>query len=158
MSRVDYLKGLDLKYLASLLHSRCQSLADVGPSECFKDMRTEDDLSVNLTEFVTAFDSLTPEMFVHSKNKVDVNAARDMLPDLIRIADTRWGDLYPALEEYAATKGVKKGGVLWVFRIAITASPVTPGGATEMATLFGREETLRRMRRAAEVLGCDDIP
>lgn len=158
LSRVDYLKGLDLKYLASLLHSRCQSLADVGPSECFKDMRTEDDLSVNLTEFVTAFDSLTPEMFVHAKNKVDISAARDMLPDLIRIADTRWGDLYPALEEYAATKGVKKGGVLWVFRIAITASPVTPGGATEMATLFGREETLRRMRRAAEVLGCDDIP
>ena len=115
-------------------------------------MRTEDDLSVNLTEFVTAFDSLTPDMFVHAKNKVDAASARDMLPDLIKIAETRWDDLYPALEEYAAAKGVKKGAVLWVFRIGITASPVTPGGATEMATLLGREETLRRLRAALGVL------
>ena len=115
-------------------------------------MRTEDDLSVNLTEFVTAADKLTPDMFVHAKNKTDAALARDMLPDLIKLTEERWNDLCPALEEYAAAKGVKKGAVLWVYRIGITASPVTPGGATEMATLFGKEETLRRLNAALELL------
>ena len=152
MEQVDYLKGLDLRYLASLLHSRCLSFADVGPSECFKDMRTEDDLSVNLTEFLTEFDKLTPDLFVHAKNKTDATVAREMLPDLITLTEEKWDELYPALESYAAEKGVKKGAVLWVYRIAITASPVTPGGATEMAVLLGKEETLRRLHKALELL------
>ena len=153
MEQVDYLKGYDLKFLAGLLHSRCLSFADVGPSECFKDMRTEDDLSVNLTEFLTAFDKLSPDMFVHAKNKTDEKLAAEMLPDLIKLTENEYGDgLYPALEAYAAEKGVKKGAVLWVYRIAITASPVTPGGATEMARLLGKEETLRRLNRALAIL------
>ena len=141
-----------MNYLSTLLHARCVSFADVGPSACFRERRDEDDLSVNLTEFVTAADKLTPDMFVHAKNKTDAALARDMLPDLIKLTEERWNDLYPALEEYAAAKGVKKGAVLWVYRIGITASPVTPGGATEMATLFGKEETLRRLNAALELL------
>ncbi len=149
MEQVDYLKGYDLKFLAELLHSRCLSFADVGPSECFKDMRTEDDLSVNLTEFLNAYDKLSPDMFVHAKNKTDEKVAAEMLPDLITLTENNYGDgLYPALENYAAEKGVKKGAVLWVYRIAITASPVTPGGATEMARLLGKDETVRRLKYA----------
>ena len=149
MEQVGYLKGYDLKFLAELLHSRCLSFADVGPSECFKDMRTEDDLSVNLTEFLNAYDKLSPDMFVHAKNKTDEKVAAEMLPDLITLTENNYGDgLYPALENYAAEKGVKKGAVLWVYRIAITASPVTPGGATEMARLLGKDETVRRLKYA----------
>ena len=112
-------------------------------------MRTDLDLSTNLTEFLTKFDSLTPDLFVHAKNKTNADVAKDMLPDLIRLTEENYGEnLYPALEQYAVSKGVKKGAVLWVYRIAITASPVTPGGATEMATLLGKEETLRRLNVA----------
>lgn len=149
MEQVEYLKGYDLKYLAGLLHSRCESFADVGDSKYFTEMRTDLDLSTNLTEFLTKFDSLTPDLFVHAKNKTNADVAKDMLPDLIRLTEENYGEnLYPALEQYAVSKGVKKGAVLWVYRIAITASPVTPGGATEMATLLGKEETLRRLNVA----------
>ena len=76
-----------------------------------------------------------------------------MIPDLMRITRENWGEgLYPALEAYAAEKGVKKGAVLWIYRIAITASPVTPGGATEMAVLLGREKTLERFAKSLEIL------
>ncbi len=154
MERVEYLKGYDLKYLASLLHSRAESFADVGASEYFENMRTSDgDLSVNLTEFLTKFDELSPELFVHAKNKTDADLAKAMIPDLMRITRENWGEgLYPALEAYAAEKGVKKGAVLWIYRIAITASPVTPGGATEMAVLLGREKTLERFAKSLEIL------
>ena len=153
MEQVDYLKGYDLKFLARLLHSRCESFADVGPSECFAGMRTDTDLSVNLTEFLTKFGELTPDLFVHAKNKTDAALAREMLPDLIRLTDEKWGgELYAALEAYAAEKGVKKGAVLWIYRIALTASPVTPGGATEMAELLGKERSLARLRKALEAV------
>lgn len=153
LEQVDYLRGYDLKYLATLLHSRCESFADVGPSSCFKDMRTEGDLSVNLTEFLTKFDELTPDLFVHTKNKTDAALAKEMLPDLAALTEANWGEgLYGALEAYAAEKGVKKGAVLWIYRIALTASPVTPGGATEMATLLGKERTLARLKKALEIV------
>lgn len=150
MEQVDYLKGYDLRYLASLLHSRCESFADVGPTECFKDYRTDTDLSVNLTEFLRSYD-LDPAMFTHAKNKTTPDTARDMLPDLIKITDEQWSEgLYPALEKYAADKGVKKGAVLWIYRIALTASPVTPGGATEMAVLLGKDRAIERLKSAYE--------
>ena len=150
MEQVDYLKGYDLRYLASLLHSRCESFADVGPTECFKDYRTDTDLSVNLTEFLRSYD-LDPAMFTHAKNKTTPDTARDMLPDLIKITDEQWGEgLYTALEKYAADKGVKKGAVLWIYRIALTASPVTPGGATEMAVLLGKDRAIERLKAAYE--------
>lgn len=150
MEQVDYLKGYDLRYLASLLHSRCESFADVGPTECFKDYRKDTDLSVNLTEFLRSYD-LDPAMFTHAKNKTTPDTARDMLPDLIKITDEQWGEgLYPALEKYAADKGVKKGAVLWIYRIALTASPVTPGGATEMAVLLGKDRAIERLKSAYE--------
>jgi len=38
------------------------------------------------------------------------------------------------------------------FRIAITGSQVTPGGATEMAELFGKDECIRRMKECLERL------
>ena len=41
--------------------------------------------------------------------------------------------------------GVKSGAVMWCVRIAVAGLPVTPGGATEIMEVLGREETLRRL-------------
>ncbi len=150
MKKVPYLEGYDLKYLASLLHGRAESLADVGDSAFF-DIAGED-LSSNLTEFLTKFAGLSKEHFLNAKNRTDAGVAKTMLPDLIKITKERWDDLFPALEEYAAASGVKKGAVLWVYRLAITASPVTPGGATEMARLLGKDDTIRRLNKALEIV------
>ena len=75
-----------------------------------------------------------------------------MIPDLIEITKRDWDNLYPALEQYALDKGVKKGAVLWIYRLGITASAVTPGGATEMARLLGKDDTIRRLNKALEVV------
>lgn len=124
----DYLAGFDLKYLASLLKGRCEVLSDVRP----------------LTEFLTKFDGFDLALFDNAKWKTDAAVAKAMLPDLIALADA--ADLHAALEGYAADKGYKKGQVLWVFRIAITGSAVTPGGATEMATLLGPDRVKDRLK------------
>ena len=51
-----------------------------------------------------------------------------------------------------ALLGMKNGQVLWPVRIAITGLASTPGGATEMAYLLGREETLARLGRSLAAL------
>ncbi|MBP5648899.1 MAG: glutamate--tRNA ligase [Clostridia bacterium] len=150
MQKVPYLEGYDLKYLASLLRSRAESLTDVGASEFFE--INGEDLSTNLTEFLTKFKMLSKEHFFNAKNKTDALLAKEMIPDLIEITKRDWDNLYPALEQYALDKGVKKGAVLWIYRLGITASAVTPGGATEMARLLGKDDTIRRLNKALEVV------
>lgn len=132
LNKLDYLKGLDLKYLSTLLHSRTEVFSDVG----------------KLTEFINSFDNFDVSLFANAKWKTDALLAAKMLPDLIDLADKKWDNLHDELNFYAESAGYKKGQVLWIFRIALTNAASTPGGATEMATLFGKKESLRRLNYA----------
>ena len=132
--KVPYLKGLDLAYLSTLLQSRTEVFTDIE----------------KLTAFIPAFEGYDLAAFTNAKWKTDAALAAKMLPDLIALTEKEWSDLHGALERYAANTGVKKGQVLWIFRIALTGSVVTPGGATEMATLFGKEESIRRLKASLE--------
>ena len=40
---------------------------------------------------------------------------------------------------------MKNGKILWPARIALTGLAATPGGASEIAEIIGKEETLRRL-------------
>ena len=44
-------------------------------------------------------------------------------------------------------------GIITAARIAITAKEATAGGATEVADILGKEETLRRIDFAMSLLG-----
>ena len=132
MEKVDYLKDYDLKYLAALLKNRCETLADVE----------------KLTEFLPAFDGYDTELFVNAKWKTDRELAKKMIPDLIAMCENGLDGLHDALVNYAAEKGYKKGQVLWVFRIAITGAQNTPGGATEMAELLGKDRVVARLKES----------
>ena len=132
MEKVDYLKDYDLKYLAALLKNRCETLADVE----------------KLTEFLPAFDGYDTELFVNAKWKTDRELAKKMIPDLIATCENGLDGLHDALVNYAAEKGYKKGQVLWVFRIAITGAQNTPGGATEMAELLGKDRVVARLKES----------
>lgn len=136
MEKVEYLKGYDLKFLATLLQNRCETLADVE----------------KLTEFLSAFDGYDTELFVNAKWKTDRELAKKMIPDLIELVEKDFGGLHDALVAYAEKSGYKKGQVLWVFRIAITGAQNTPGGATEMAELLGKDKVVARLKESLEKL------
>ena len=48
--------------------------------------------------------------------------------------------------------GVKNSQILWPVRTALSGQPTSPGGATELAELLGKEETLRRINKGIELL------
>lgn len=136
MEKLDYLKDYDLRYLATLLQGRTEIFSDVE----------------KLTAFLTEFDGFDLDLFVNQKWKTDRDLAKKMIPDLMELVRDDFDNLHDALVAYAEKSGYKKGQVLWVFRIAITGAAATPGGATEMATLLGKEKVAARLALTLERL------
>lgn len=136
MEKLDYLKGYDLRYLATLLQGRTEIFSDVE----------------KLTAFLTEFDGFDLDLFVNQKWKTDRDLAKKMIPDLMGLVRDDFDNLHDALVAYAEKSGYKKGQVLWIFRIAITGAAATPGGATEMATLLGKEKVAARLALTLERL------
>lgn len=136
MEKLDYLKGYDLRYLATLLQGRTEIFSDVE----------------KLTAFLTEFDGFDLDLFVNQKWKTDRDLAKKMIPDLMGLVSDDFDNLHDALVAYAEKSGYKKGQVLWIFRIAITGAAATPGGATEMATLLGKEKVSARLALTLERL------
>ncbi len=134
--KLDYLKGYDLKYLSSLLKNRCEIFSDVE----------------KLTAFLTEFEGFDLDLFANAKWKTDRDLAKKMIPDLTELCENSFDSLHDGLVAYAEKAGYKKGQVLWIFRIAITGAQNTPGGATEMAALLGKDEVIKRLKICSDRL------
>lgn len=120
-------KNIDYEYLSELLQSRVETLADIQDRAAFLD----------------AFDNFDFELFANKKWKTDIAMARDIIDDCITA--TQSDELSSALENIAQNRALKKGQVLWIYRIALTGAAATPGGGEEMVKLFGKREALRRL-------------
>lgn len=99
--------------------------------------------------FFLALPDYDASLFCNKKNKVTEENARVILrelPDAIAAVEDFTNDsLYTALLALSEKLGVKSGAVMWCVRIAVAGLAVTPGGATEIMEVLGREETLRRL-------------
>lgn len=128
--------------IAKLLKTRVAKLGDVRPSIAF------------LIE-APAFDA---GLYENKRNKVTPAAAAELLPALIEILAAlpaaHWENdlLYALLEECIEREGWRKGTVMWVLRIAAAGQAVTPGGATEILSILGRETGLARLHAALDRL------
>ena len=116
----------------ALLQPRLETLAQIPEKVGFLREMPEYDMALYTNKKMKT----TPE------NSLDVlRAARKALAEAEFTNDA----LYGALTALAAKLELKNGRVLWPVRVAISGVAVTPGGATELAALLGREETLRRL-------------
>ena len=103
-------------------------------------------------DFLAGFSKIDEALYFNKKMKSDADVARQVLPaaeDVLRgLPSFANADIYAALVALAQERGMKNGQVLWCVRIALTAKESTPGGASEMAELLGREESLARLAKA----------
>lgn len=130
-----YLKDFDAKLVCKLIQSRIETFAEI-----------EEKL-----RFLVEYDNFDPTLYENQKQKTNAETAEQILP-LVRekfaaLQPDEWTNekLYAALVELATEQGVKNGKVLWPARIALTGLAATPGGASEIAELLGKDETLRRI-------------
>lgn len=95
-------------------------------------------------------DDFDDSLYANKKMKTTPEQAAEILPRILESYEALpvWSEeaLLDCLKSLVQELGVKNGQVYWPARIAITGRMSTAGGATEIAAILGREETLRRLR------------
>ncbi len=109
----------------------------------------------DIPELVDFFEAVPPyeiALYAHKKMKTtpesSLSLLKEVLPVLEAQEDYTNDALYTALTTFAQETGVKNGYVLWPIRTALSGKPSTPGGATELMEILGKEESLCRIRAA----------
>lgn len=133
-------KDYDLKKIAALVKSRI---------EIFPDIKEQIDFFETMPEYDTA-------MYCHKKMKTNEETSLEVLKEILPRLEA-WDDysndaLFELLKGYVAEKGCKNGYVMWPVRTAVSGKQNTPGGATELMEILGKEESIARIKKAIELL------
>lgn len=114
----------------------------------------------DMEDMVSFFRSLNEdyslELFLHKKMKSTYESSLQILTDLIprieALPDVENSRVFAVLDGYAKETQRKLGQVIWPVRTALSGLPATPGGATEILEVIGKEEGLRRLKLGRERL------
>lgn len=105
-------------------------------------------------EFIKGLPEYDTELFVNKKNKTTIELCAQILeyaiPMLESISDWNNDVLFEKLKALAEEKEIKAGAVMWAVRIAVSGLSVTPGGATELMEILGKEESVNRIKTSLE--------
>ena len=138
---MPYLDGVCPEYidktaLCGLLHGRTAVFSEIPEAIRF------------LTERIP----MDGDLYTNKKNKTTPESCLAILGDVLPLLENaaEWNNdaLFELLKEYASLKGLKAGAVMWAVRVAVARQSVTPGGATELMTVLGKNETVGRIRLA----------
>ena len=133
-------KPYDKKAIADLVKTRIETLLDIaGHIDFFEE----------LPEYDT-------EMYVHKKMKTtkesSLGVLKDLLPRLTELNDYSVPAIEALLMGYVQEKEIKNGQGLWPVRTAVSGKQMTPGGAYEIMAILGKDESIRRIEKAIELL------
>ncbi len=133
-------KDYDLKKIAAMVKTRIEVFPDIADHIDFFEQVPEYDIS----------------MYTHKKMKTNPESSltvlQEILPVLTELEDYTNDSIYACISGFVAEKGYKNGYVLWPVRTAVSGKQMTPGGATEIMEVIGKEESLARIRAAIEKL------
>ncbi len=133
-------KDYDFRKIAKLVQTRI---------EIFPDIAGHIDFIEELPDYDTA-------MYTHKKMKTtkesSLTVLNEILPVLAAQTDYSNDALYTVITAFVKEKGYKNGYVLWPLRTAVSGKQMTPGGATELMEILGKEESLRRIQTGIDKL------
>lgn len=100
--------------------------------------------------FVLGLPDYDISLFTNKKNKTDAVISKAILEQAIPALEAapEWNNdaLFALLKAQAEQQGLKAGAVMWAVRIAVSGMAVTPGGATELMEVLGKEESIKRLK------------
>jgi glutamyl-tRNA synthetase len=122
--------------IASLVKTRIEVLPDI---------KEQIDFFANVLEYDV-------DMYAHKKMKTTPETALVVLREVLPVLEAQEAydndSLFACLKGFAEEKGYKNGYVMWPVRTAVSGKQNTPGGATEIMEILGKEESLARIRQA----------
>ena len=100
--------------------------------------------------FFLALPEYDKELFLNKKNKIaDFDIVTTVLTEakavLENVSSFDNDTLFAALMPIAEKLAIKTGTLMWCIRIAVSGLSTTPGGATEIMEVIGKEESLSRI-------------
>ena len=129
-------KDLDFKKIAAMVKTRIEVFPDIKDHIDFFEKVPEYDVS----------------MYCHKKMKTNeessLNVLREILPVLEKQEDYSNDALYQMLVDFATEHEYKNGYVMWPVRTAVSGKQMTPGGATELMEILGKQESIARIQAA----------
>ena len=108
-------------------------------------------------EFFINLPEYDKELFLNKKNKIaDYEIVKTVLsearPVLASVESYDNDTLFAALMPIAEKLAIKTGTLMWCVRIAVSGMSATPGGATEIMEVIGKDESLKRIDLAINKL------
>ncbi|MBI5417289.1 glutamate--tRNA ligase [Candidatus Poribacteria bacterium] len=133
-------RDINLVEISKLLQQRVDKFSDIPANIDFVDV---------LPEYDIAF-------FIHKKMKTDANNSLENLQQILKLFHTIsiWDEktIHDSLVNLITTLGVKNGLILWPLRVALSGKESSPGGGIELAAIFGKKESIKRIEKAIEKL------
>ncbi len=133
-------KDYDFRKIAAMVKTRIEIFPDIA----------------GLIDFFEELPGYDIAMYTHKKMKTNAQSSlevlEELLPRLEAQEDYSNDALYALLLKYVEEKSCKNGYVMWPVRTAVSGKQMTPCGATEIMEILGREESVKRIRKAIEML------
>ena len=133
-------RKVDIQDLCRVLQPRLETFGDIP----------------NQIDFLDEVPNYDNELYVNKKMKTDEAISKTALElslsRLETVSDWSNDNLFAELKALAEENGMKNGQIMYPVRIALSGKAATPGGATEIAVLIGKAETLQRIKTAIEKL------
>ena len=110
----------------------------------------------DMISFFNQIDAYEPDIYINKKAKTDAEIAKKSLEIGINALNdvTEWNNdsIFAKLAEAAQANEMKNITLMYPMQVALSGRPVAPGGATAIAEILGKQETLDRMNKALEKL------
>ena len=166
---IDKLNWINAQHIKKLSQDKFHSLAEkyysgelrskvdvVKVSEIIQN-RLEKFIDIpEMVKFFIGVESYSTDAFFHKKMKSNTESSYEylqkILPMFRELTDWNNETIFQTMNELIEKEECKKGKVLWPVRIAFTGLKASPGGASEVGELIGKEESLQRIENAIEFL------
>ncbi|MHB1485182.1 MAG: glutamate--tRNA ligase [Saccharofermentanales bacterium] len=133
-------KKPDLDKISSLLQPRLSHFSQIP----------------GMISFISELPEYPPEFYIHKKMKTTMESSLDKLRDIYPVLQDlmMWDHdtIHSLLVQYAIDHEEKNGQIMWPIRTALSGIEVTPGGAVELLTILGKDESLRRIQVGIHLL------
>ena len=136
-------KDFDLKKIAGMVKTRIEILPDI----------------CDMVSFFEEMEDYDNSLYFNKKMKLTEEKSlallKEVLPLMEQQEDYSNDALFAMLSAFGQEKGYKIGYVMWPIRIAVSGRQTTPAGATEILSVIGKEESVKRIRAAIDKLSCN---
>ena len=133
-------RDCDKEKIAALVQSRIEIFPDIA----------------DLIDFFEEVPEYDTSLYVNKKNKCteenSLELLKSVLPVLSGQDDFSNDALFETLKAFAKEHEYKVGFVMWPLRTALSGKASTPGGATQIMEILGKDESLRRITAGIEKL------